>query len=63
MEAKYIIADSGGSSTSWGIVLKTDEVVFIHQGQVSGKQPTEKFLNAPATRQAKAYLAGELLID
>lgn len=41
----------------------SDEVVFIHQGQVSGKQPTEKFLNAPATRQAKAYLAGELLID
>ncbi|MNK02276.1 hypothetical protein D3C87_200970 [compost metagenome] len=29
MEAKYIIADSGGSSTNWAIVLTTNEVVFL----------------------------------
>ena len=40
-----------------------DEVIFIHQGQVLGTQATEQFLQAPASRQAKAYLAGELLVD
>lgn len=29
MDAKYIIADSGGSSTNWGIVLENNEVVFL----------------------------------
>lgn len=29
MDAKYIIADSGGSSTSWAIVLKNNEIVII----------------------------------
>ncbi len=37
MDAKYIIADSGGSSTSWGIVLKTDEVVFIQTDSLHPK--------------------------
>lgn len=37
MDAKYIIADSGGSSTNWGIVLKNNEVVFIHTGSLHPK--------------------------
>lgn len=41
----------------------SDEVVFIHQGKVLGQQATDTFLSSPSSRQAKAYLAGELLID
>lgn len=37
MNAKYIIADSGGSSTNWGIVLATDEVVFIQTDSLHPK--------------------------
>lgn len=37
MDAKYIIADSGGSSTNWGIVLVTDEVVFIQTDSLHPK--------------------------
>nr|WP_294861558.1 hypothetical protein [uncultured Fluviicola sp.] len=37
MDAKYIIADSGGSSTSWGIVLTTNEVVYIQTGSLHPK--------------------------
>lgn len=37
MDAKYIVADSGGSSTSWGIVLTTNEVVFIQTGSLHPK--------------------------
>lgn len=37
MDAKYIIADSGGSSTGWGIVLKTNEVVFLQTGSLHPK--------------------------
>jgi glucosamine kinase len=37
MDAKYIIADSGGSSTTWGIVLQTDEVVFIQTDSLHPK--------------------------
>jgi glucosamine kinase len=37
MDAKYIIADSGGSSTSWGIVLKTNEVVFLQTASLHPK--------------------------
>jgi glucosamine kinase len=37
MDAKYIIADSGGSSTTWGIVLVTDEVVFIQTDSLHPK--------------------------
>ncbi len=37
MDAKYIIADSGGSSTNWGIVLKNDEVVFIQTDSLHPK--------------------------
>ena len=37
MDAKYIIADSGGSSTSWGIVLKNNEVVYIQTDSLHPK--------------------------
>ncbi|WP_341906413.1 hypothetical protein [Fluviicola taffensis] len=37
MDAKYIVADSGGSSTNWGIVLKNNEVVFIQTGSLHPK--------------------------
>lgn len=37
MDAKYIIADSGGSSTNWGIVLQTNEVVFIQTDSLHPK--------------------------
>lgn len=40
-----------------------DEVIFVHKGKVHGTQATDSFLNNPASREAKAYLAGELLID
>lgn len=37
MNAKYIIADSGGSSTNWGIVLENNEVEFIQTGSLHPK--------------------------
>jgi tungstate transport system ATP-binding protein len=40
-----------------------DNVMFVHKGQVHPVQPTDSFLKQPASREAKAYLAGELLID
>lgn len=40
-----------------------DEVVFVHRGTVHAAQPTKEFLKEPASREASAYLAGELLID
>lgn len=36
MNAKYIIADSGGSSTNWAIVLQNNEVRFV---QTAGLHP------------------------
>lgn len=37
MNAKYIIADSGGSSTNWGIVLTTNEVVYLQTDSLHPK--------------------------
>jgi len=37
MEAKYIIADSGGSSTSWAIVLQSGEVVQLQTDSLHPK--------------------------
>lgn len=39
-----------------------DEVVFISNGQVAEQGPAAQFFNAPQTRVAKAYLAGEILL-
>ncbi len=40
-----------------------DEVMFIHKGQVAETQPIKEFLHRPASPQASAYLAGELLLE
>lgn len=40
-----------------------NEIVFVHKGQVHAAQPASSFLHSPESREAKAYLAGELLID
>lgn len=40
-----------------------DEIIFVHQGKVEQAQAADTFLKSPASRQAKAYLNGELLID
>lgn len=40
-----------------------DEVAFVHKGQILDIENTESFLKNPQSRLAKAYLAGELLID
>jgi hypothetical protein len=37
MNAKYIIADSGGSSTNWGIVLGNNEVSYIQTDSLHPK--------------------------
>jgi tungstate transport system ATP-binding protein len=39
-----------------------DEVIFVHKGRVHTVQAADEFLKTPASREAKAYLAGELLI-
>lgn len=39
------------------------EVIFIHKGRFLEKQDTQAFLKYPQTKQARAYLAGELLLD
>lgn len=41
----------------------SQEVVFMHKGRFLEKQNTAAFLKNPSTAQAKAYLAGELLLD
>lgn len=41
----------------------SQEVVFMHKGCFLEKQQTPAFLKCPLTQQAKAYLAGELLLD
>lgn len=38
-----------------------DEVVFISNGQIAEQGPAAQFFAAPQTREAKAYLAGEIL--
>lgn len=40
----------------------SDEVMFVHKGRAHAIQATQEFLKTPASREAKAYLAGELLI-
>lgn len=39
-----------------------DEIVFVHKGEVHATQQADEFLTNPASLEAKAYLAGELLI-
>jgi ABC-type phosphate transport system ATPase subunit len=36
--------------------------VVLHQGTVIERAGADQFFNAPATQQARAFLAGELLL-
>ncbi|GAB5470144.1 MAG: ATP-binding cassette domain-containing protein [Rhodospirillales bacterium] len=55
-----------------GIVLVThdagqarrlaDEVVFLHRGRIVERAAAERFFAAPASREAAAYLAGEIVV-
>lgn len=39
-----------------------DDVVFMSHGQVTEHNPANRFFTSPRTREAKAYLAGEILV-
>ena len=39
-----------------------DEVVFLHRGRVRERTPAENFFNRPASSEARAFLAGQLLV-
>jgi tungstate transport system ATP-binding protein len=38
-----------------------DEIVFMHRGRVIERQPAPAFFAHPATREAEAFVAGQLL--
>ncbi len=38
-----------------------DEVVFLHRGRLIERAPAEDFFSAPASPEARAFLAGDLL--
>ena len=38
-----------------------DEIVFLHHGRVVERQPAEEFFTRPKTREAAAFIAGDLL--
>jgi tungstate transport system ATP-binding protein len=38
------------------------DIVLLHQGAVIERASADPFFNAPATQQARAFLAGELLL-
>ena len=38
-----------------------DEIVFLHRGRLLERAPADRFFDAPATAEAKAFLEGELL--
>jgi tungstate transport system ATP-binding protein len=39
-----------------------DEVLFLHQGRLTERTPAAQFFHAPASPEARAYLAGELVL-
>ena len=39
-----------------------DEVLFLASGRIVERSPAGRFFEAPASREARAYLAGELLV-
>lgn len=55
MDAKYIIADSGGTSTNWAIVLENNEVVFL---QTESLHPKYALSNEPDLSLFREQLAG-----
>jgi tungstate transport system ATP-binding protein len=38
-----------------------DEVLFLHKGRLLERAPAEDFFQRPTTREARAFLAGDLL--
>jgi tungstate transport system ATP-binding protein len=38
-----------------------DEILFIHHGKLLERTPADRFFSAPATREAQAFVDGELL--
>jgi tungstate transport system ATP-binding protein len=38
------------------------EIVLLHRGRIVERGPAAEFLNAPKTREARTFIAGELLI-
>ena len=38
-----------------------DEILFIHHGKLLERTPADRFFSAPATGEAQAFVAGELL--
>jgi tungstate transport system ATP-binding protein len=38
-----------------------DEVVFLHRGRLVERAPADRFFQGPQTREAQAFLAGDLL--
>lgn len=39
-----------------------DEVLFLHRGQVVEQTPIKRFVDAPVSTEAAAYVSGELLV-
>jgi len=39
----------------------SDEIVFLHQGRVLERTPSEAFFDDPRTQEARAFMRGELL--
>lgn len=40
----------------------SDDVIFLHRGRIVETTPASQFFETPASREARAYLAGSLLI-
>jgi len=38
-----------------------DEIVFLHAGRIAERAPVDAFFDRPATREAEAFIKGELL--
>jgi tungstate transport system ATP-binding protein len=39
-----------------------DEVVFLHHGRIAERASAARFFSEPASRPARAYLAGEIVL-
>jgi tungstate transport system ATP-binding protein len=39
-----------------------DDVVFLHRGRITEQSPADRFFAAPASAEAQAYLAGQLVL-
>ena len=40
---------------------RADEIIFLHQGRIIERDTAERFFTRPRTKQAAAFIAGELL--